>query len=116
MGASGGPVMAKLVEQALNQCPNTKILLGGYSQGAMVVHNAANSLAVGQIAAAVLFGDPLKAQPVGKLASPKLKEFCHIGDPVCLNGANAMAHVTYGTDAEAAAKFLVETAGISTSS
>ncbi|KAJ5824159.1 hypothetical protein N7447_006499 [Penicillium robsamsonii] len=116
MGASGGPVMAKLVEQALSQCPKTKILLGGYSQGAMVVHNAANSLAAGQIAAAVLFGDPLKTQSVGKLASGKVKEFCHLGDPVCLNGANGMAHITYGTDAEAAAKFLVEAAGVSTSS
>ncbi|KAJ5170389.1 uncharacterized protein N7500_003172 [Penicillium coprophilum] len=116
MGASGGPAMAKLVEQALSQCPKTKILLGGYSQGAMVVHNAASSLAAGQVAAAVLFGDPLKAQSVGKLASDKIKEFCHIGDPVCLNGANAMAHITYGTDAEAAAQFLVEAAGMSTSS
>ena len=49
MGGSGGPTMAKLVKQALSQCPKTKVLLGGYSQGAMVVHNAANSLDAGQI-------------------------------------------------------------------
>ncbi|CAG8909405.1 unnamed protein product [Penicillium egyptiacum] len=116
MGAAGGPAMAKLVKQALSQCPKTKVLLGGYSQGAMVVHNAANSLDANQITAAVLFGDPLKAQGVGKVASDKVKEFCHLGDPVCLNGGNVMAHVTYGTDAEAAAKFLLEAAGASTSS
>ncbi|KAJ5964350.1 uncharacterized protein N7479_004226 [Penicillium vulpinum] len=116
MGASGGPVMVKLVEQALSQCPKTKILLGGYSQGAMVVHNAARSLTTDQVAAAVLFGDPLKAQSVGKLASDKVKEFCHLGDPICLNGGNAMAHITYGIDAEAAARFLVEAARISNSS
>lgn len=116
MGASGGPAMAKLVKQALSQCPKTKVLLGGYSQGAMVVHNAANSLTADQITAAVLFGDPLKTQGVGKVAGDKVKEFCHLGDPVCLNGANGMAHITYGTDAEAAAKFLIEAAGTSTSS
>lgn len=116
LGAAGGPAMIKLVKQALSQCPKTKVLLGGYSQGAMVVHNAANSLAADQITAAVLFGDPFKTQSVGKVAGDKVKEFCHLGDPVCLNGANAMAHITYGTDAEAAAKFLLEAAGASTSS
>ncbi|OQD64913.1 hypothetical protein PENPOL_c007G10793 [Penicillium polonicum] len=116
MGASGGPTMAKLVKQALSQCPKTKVLLGGYSQGAMVVHNAANSLTADQVTAAVLFGDPLKTQGVGKVAGDKVKEFCHLGDPVCLNGANGMAHITYGTDAGAAAKFLIEAAGGSTSS
>ncbi|KAJ5228447.1 hypothetical protein N7489_009155 [Penicillium chrysogenum] len=116
MGGSGGPTMAKLVKQALSQCPKTKVLLGGYSQGAMVVHNAANSLDAGQITAAVLFGDPLKAQGVGKLASDKVKEFCNMGDPVCLNGGNVMAHLAYGSDAETAAKFLIEAAGGSTSS
>ncbi|KAF4761843.1 hypothetical protein N7455_000480 [Penicillium solitum] len=111
MGAAGGPAMAKLVKQALSQCPKTKVLLGGYSQGAMVVHKAANSLSADQITAAVLFGDPLKAQSVGQVAGDKVKEFCHFGDPVCLNGVNGMAHITYGTDAAAAGKFLVEAAG-----
>ncbi|KAJ5412222.1 uncharacterized protein N7487_006581 [Penicillium crustosum] len=111
MGAAGGPAMAKLVKQALSQCPKTKVLLGGYSQGAMVVHNAAQSLSADQITAAVLFGDPLKAQSVGQVASDKVKEFCHLGDPVCLNGVNGMAHITYGTDAAAAGKFLIEAAG-----
>ncbi|KAJ5509394.1 Cutinase [Penicillium freii] len=116
MGGTGGPTMAKLVKQALSQCPKTKVLMGGYSQGAMVVHKAADTLTADQITAAVLFGDPLKTQGVGKVASDKVKEFCHQGDPVCLNGVNTMAHLTYGTDAEAAAKFLVEAAGGSTSS
>ncbi|CAI7586179.1 unnamed protein product [Penicillium viridicatum] len=116
MGGTGGPTMAKLVKQALSQCPKTKVLLGGYSQGAMVVHKAAGTLTADQITAAVLFGDPLKTQSVGKVSGDKVKEFCHVGDPVCLNGANGMAHITYGTDAEAAAKFLVEAAGGSTSS
>lgn len=116
MGGTGGPTMAKLVKQALSQCPKTKVLLGGYSQGAMVVHKAASSLDADQVTAAVLFGDPLKAQSVGKVPDDKVKEFCHQGDPVCLNGGNTMAHLTYGSDAEEAGKFLIEAAGGSSSS
>lgn len=115
MGSSGGPKMASLVKQALKQCPNTKVVLGGYSQGSMVVHNAANSLSADQISGAVLFGDPFKAQSVGKLDDSKRKEFCAQGDPVCLNGGNVMAHLSYGKNAEEAAKFLVDASGVSTS-
>ncbi|KAK1141143.1 hypothetical protein N8T08_009310 [Aspergillus melleus] len=113
LGAAGGPKMASLVQQALKQCPNTKVVLGGYSQGAMVVHNAASKLSAGQISGAVLFGDPFKAQAVGKLDKSKTKEFCASGDPVCENGFNVMAHVTYGGKAKEAAQFLVQAAGLS---
>ncbi|KAJ5087389.1 Cutinase [Penicillium angulare] len=116
MGADGGPTMASLVKQSLKQCPKSKVVLGGYSEGAMVVHNAANSLTADQVTAAVLFGDPLKMESVGKLSSDNVKEFCATGDPVCENGANVMAHLTYGNDATAAAQFLIKAAGISTSS
>lgn len=112
LGANGGPVMAKLVKQALDQCPNTTVVLGGYSQGAMVVHNAANKLSADQVAGAVLFGDPFKTQSVGKLDSSKVKEFCAAGDPVCENGVNVMAHLSYGSDAKDAAQFLVKVAGV----
>jgi cutinase len=105
--------MAKLVKQALSQCPNTKVVVGGYSQGAMVVHNAASSLSSGQISGAVLFGDPFKAQAVSNLSDDKRKEFCATGDPVCENGFNVMAHLTYGSDAKTAAQFLVSAAGLS---
>ncbi|CAG8228271.1 unnamed protein product [Penicillium olsonii] len=112
LGAAGGPAMAKLVKQALSQCPNTKVVVGGYSQGAMVVHNAAQKLSAGQISGAVLFGDPFKAQAVAHLSNDKRKEFCAIGDPVCENGVNVMAHLTYGSDAKTAAQFLVKAAGV----
>ena len=55
-GTSGGSEMASLVTQALQACPNTKIVLSGYSQGACVVHNAASRLNAADIDAAVLFG------------------------------------------------------------
>lgn len=104
--------MASLVKQALSQCPNTKVVLGGYSQGAMVVHNAASSLSADQVKAAVLFGDPFKAEAVGSIPSANVKEFCAEGDPVCLNGANVLAHLSYGDDAQTAAQFLVQATGV----
>lgn len=30
--------------QAVTQCPNTKVVLSGYSQGAQLVHNAATQI------------------------------------------------------------------------
>lgn len=112
MGGSGGPTMAKLTNQALSQCPDTKVVLGGYSQGAMVVHVAASQLQQNQVAAAVLFGDPLKLESVGSLPESKVKEFCAQGDPVCENGGNIMAHLSYGSKAQTAAQFLVQAAGV----
>ncbi|KAJ5798379.1 uncharacterized protein N7503_007675 [Penicillium pulvis] len=116
MGEDGGSDMATLVKTALSNCPDTKVVLGGYSEGAMVVHNAASSLTAAQVAAAVLFGDPLKSESVGKLSTSDVKEFCATGDPVCENGENVMAHLSYGSDATEAAEFLIKAAGISTSS
>ncbi|PWY61670.1 cutinase-domain-containing protein [Aspergillus eucalypticola CBS 122712] len=112
MGASGGSTMASLVKQAISQCPNTTVVVGGYSQGAMVVHNAASQLSSGEIQAAVLFGDPLKAESVDTLDSSKVKEFCATGDPVCENGSDVMAHLSYGDDAQTAAQFLVSAVGL----
>lgn len=43
-GGTGGPLMTSLAQQALKQCPNTKLVLSGYSQGGIVVHAAADSL------------------------------------------------------------------------
>lgn len=110
MGAAGSPGMENLVQQAISQCPDTKIALGGYSQGAMVVHKAAKSL--NQVAAAVLFGDPLKTTSVGSLSDDKVKGFCALGDPVCANGVNFMAHIGYGKNAEEVASFIVQAAGV----
>ncbi|OGM50970.1 cutinase [Aspergillus bombycis] len=113
MGASGGPKMAELIQQAKKQCPNTKVVLGGYSQGAMVVHNAASKVGADAISGAVLFGDPFKTQGVGQLAASKVKEYCASGDPVCQNGMNVMAHLSYGSNAQEAAQFLIQAAGLS---
>jgi cutinase len=107
--------MANLTTTALAACPDTKIILSGYSQGGMVVHNAASSLASSQITGAVIFGDPFNGQSVDNVDSSKLKEYCATGDEVC-SGAHSFtitaAHLTYGDDASGAAQFISNVTGV----
>lgn len=59
--AAGSQTMAQLTQQAVQQCPQSKVLMSGYSQGSQVVHNAAAMLPAdvsSKVAGAVLFGDP----------------------------------------------------------
>ena len=52
---------ASLVQQAISQCPQSKVIISGYSQGGQLVHNAAKQLpssVTGALAGAVIFGDP----------------------------------------------------------
>ena len=57
----GAKEMAKVAKELIAKCPNTKIILGGYSQGAMQVHQALGALGsdAGKISVAVTFGDPV---------------------------------------------------------
>lgn len=141
MGDDGASVMAGLCTQALSQCPDTKIVLAGYSQGAAVVHAAAGLLDAASISAAVVFGDALGSESFGSCSSNIIKSFCADGDSVCTAGsasagvsiisefsagisANAVfgigasltagldAHLSYSADADAAASFIVGTCGL----
>lgn len=57
------------MEQALEKCPKTKVIMGGWSQGAQVVHKAAELVdqakdgkgvsLMKSVAAVVTFGDPM---------------------------------------------------------
>jgi hypothetical protein len=97
MGREGGPVMAKLVKQAKSNCPDTKIALGGYSQGGFVVSNAISSAGVNpdDIAAAVVYGDPSRVA-AGGLDKSKVKDYCVTGDGVCAGTfAISAAHLAY---------------------
>lgn len=52
---------ASLVTLAFTQCPDTKVVMSGYSQGAQVVHLAAADLPAAtmeKVSAVVTFGDP----------------------------------------------------------
>jgi cutinase len=115
MGADGGKKMAQLVATALAQCPDTKIVVSGYSQGAMVVHNAfKNGLTGSQVAGAVCFGDPLKRESIGDLPKEKVKQFCGSADQICGAGGDGGAtgsHISYGSSAQPAADFAISVAG-----
>ncbi|KAK5135706.1 hypothetical protein LTR08_004692 [Meristemomyces frigidus] len=110
-GADGGANMASMASTILSRCPNTKLTLSGYSQGACVVHNAVEKqgLDATKVSSVVLFGDPFNGQSVGSVPSSKLLEICASGDDIC-NGSGSYtitsAHLTYGNNAAQAASFI----------
>jgi cutinase len=113
------------VETIAANCPTTKIVLGGYSQGAAVVgYTTTDTVPAGfalpagvtgpmppaiapHVAAVVLFGTPdtwflnlvdHDAPPItiGQLYGPKSLQLCATGDPVCFpGGLNRAAHSSY---------------------
>ena len=112
------------VENLVAGCPNTKIVLGGYSQGAAVIELSTSVMpprVADHVAAVALFGRPSSAYSgslVGGLPLPTISplyvsktiDLCLPDDPICSSGANMMAHVSYvpsGT-ANQAATFAVE--------
>jgi poly(3-hydroxyalkanoate) synthetase len=57
-----------MITNALETCPNTKVVMSGYSQGGQLVHNAAKLLpasTMAKVSSVVIFGDP------GKISSSK---------------------------------------------
>jgi cutinase len=115
-GASGGPYMAMLAREARLQCPETKIVLAGYSQGARCLHGALEKserpFDGGDVAAVVAFGDPLK----GKERSFKgvergdVLQVCGDSDERCQEGRVDLwvhgGHVSYGRTAEEVAEWI----------
>ncbi|KAF9699143.1 hypothetical protein EKO04_002728 [Ascochyta lentis] len=116
LGADGGKVMAEYVQQALKQCPSTKVIVSGYSQGGMVVHNAfSNGVSASNVAGAIMFGDPLKRQALPGLSTDKVKQFCGTADQICGGGGDGGAtgsHLSYGSVADSAATFAIQAAGL----
>ncbi|OBA78812.1 cutinase [Mycobacterium sp. 1164966.3] len=108
-----------------NSCPQTKMVLSGFSQGAAVMgFVTSNAVPDGidpgtvpkpmdpgvadHVAAVVLFGTPnaramnFVGQPqvvIGPLYQPKTIKVCAVEDPVCSDGMNFSAHTTYAEDA-----------------
>ncbi|KAI1866108.1 uncharacterized protein JN550_007797 [Neoarthrinium moseri] len=106
----------KMINQAATQCPEANILLGGYSQGTAVIDNAVQALSASvksKVKGVVLFGFTRNAQDRGRIPgydTSRTKVFCALGDLVCDNTlVITAAHLTYGADASAAARFLAGT-------
>ncbi|ORW31733.1 cutinase [Mycobacterium paraense] len=119
------------IESMAKNCPNTKEVLGGYSQGAAVA-GFTTSAAVpagvpasavpppmppeiaNHVAAVTLFGTPsgpwlqkygAPVITIGPLYQPKTLELCAPGDGICGDGNDAFAHMSYplnGMTAQAA--------------
>lgn len=113
------------VTSTANNCPRTKMVLSGYSQGAAVmgfvtsaaIPDGVDPAAVPKplapevadhVAAVVLFGMPnvramnFLGQPpvvIGPTYQAKTIKVCVPEDPVCSDGMNFAAHDTYATDA-----------------
>jgi cutinase len=101
------------IQFMVGACPNTRLVLGGYSQGAAVIDVIAavpvpvlgfnNPLPPGapdHVAAVAVFGNPsaklglpITASPV---FGPRSIDLCNAGDPICQsNGENMAAHKSY---------------------
>ena len=96
-----------------NNCPQTRLVLGGYSQGAAIVDvlAAVPFPAVGfnaplppnvpeHIAALAVFGNPTTKVGLPLTISPvygtRSIDLCNGGDPVCSGGDDIAAHSNYG--------------------
>jgi len=106
---AGANDAAAHIQDTVASCPNTKLVLGGYSQGSTVIDLASNSMpapVADHVAAVALFGEPTSGfssmlwggQPlptISPLYGPKTISLCAPDDPICFPGGNIMAHVSY---------------------
>jgi cutinase len=96
------------VQSMVANCPNTRMVLGGYSQGAGVIDMTTNDLppqAADHVVAVAVFGNPestfARTLGGGRLPTispayqPKMIDLCVPNDPICSEGRNATAHVLY---------------------
>ncbi|KAF1950723.1 cutinase-domain-containing protein [Byssothecium circinans] len=113
-GAEGVPSMTNFINQALTKCPNTKVVISGYSQGALVLRSTADKLpaeTMAKISSVVTFGDPRNPNAI-KGSEGKTLITCHENDAVCKGGFITIDHLTYAQDAPAVAKFVVQKAQV----
>lgn len=103
----------KIINMASTMCPNSTLLIGGYSQGTAVMDNAIQGLPAetkSKVAGVVFFGYTRNAQDKAQIPGyPKAqtKIFCAPGDLVCDNTLTITpAHLSYANNAPAASKFL----------
>lgn len=111
--AQGANDASAHIQQVMANCPNTRLVLGGYSQGAAIVDvvssvpfpavgfdNPLPPDAVDHIAALAVFGNPTAKVGVPLTASPvygpKAIDLCNDNDPVCSGGNDVAAHSGYG--------------------
>ena len=110
--ADGANDASNHVQYMMANCPNTRLVLGGYSQGAGVIDviAAVPFPAIGfnaplppdapdHVAAIAVFGNPTAKAGLPLTVSPvwgsRSIDLCNAGDPVCSDGNNVAAHSNY---------------------
>jgi cutinase len=111
--AAGATDASKRIQDTAAKCPKTKLVLGGYSQGAAVMDVVATSPIAGlgynaplpaaivpRIAAIVVFGNPSArlGQPLTRMSpdfGARTADLCNTNDPICSTGQDFNAHVHY---------------------
>lgn len=101
------------IQQILTSCPDTKLVLGGYSQGAAVmdlvttgpvagisVSQPLPPEAIDRVAAVALFGNPSNhlgsmLTSLSPVFAAKTIDMCTGNDPVCSPGRSWNAHTAY---------------------
>jgi cutinase len=96
------------VQNTVTNCPKTKVVIGGYSQGAGVADLSSHQLspqAANHVAAVALFGNPqssyakqLSDSQIPALDpsySPKTIDICLPNDNICAEGGSIIAHLGY---------------------
>ncbi|MCV7086149.1 cutinase family protein [Mycolicibacter hiberniae] len=103
-GGDGANDVIRRVRDAANVCPNTQLVLGGYSQGASVIDIVTGTRVGGiswgnqlpaeyakQVVAVTTFGNPAirAGGPISvqsALFAAKALDLCNPGDPICHDG------------------------------
>lgn len=114
--ADGATDATNRVAMMSQQCPSTRLVLGGYSQGAAVIDMLAGVPPLGNkigsigsapplpaslqpnIAAVAVFGNPAAkfSNPItGSVFAGRAIDLCKDGDPICSRGRNPFAHNDY---------------------
>ncbi len=116
--ADGANDASAYIQNVANSCPNTKLVLGGYSQGAAIIDvlaavpfpvigftNPLPSYVSDRIAALAVFGNPSTRIGIPLTSSPvygtRSIDLCNPGDPICSPGDDVPAHRSYGPDGTA---------------
>jgi cutinase len=96
------------VQSTVASCPKTKVVLGGYSQGAGVADLTSHQLSpqvANHVAAVALFGNPQSSYAkqladnqipaIDPSYSPKTIDICLPNDNICAEGGSIIAHLGY---------------------
>ena len=117
--ADGANDASAFIQNVAVTCPATRLVLGGYSQGAAIIDVLAsvpfpligftNPLPMdvtNKVAALAVFGNPAGKIGLPLTSSPfygsKAIDLCNAGDPVCSSGDSVPAHRSYGPDGQTA--------------